>query len=77
MVQAIGEGRHLKTVRRFRHAALGPALGRSDVDGGDQGFIGSRQLRLGAGPGGDGQRRFLAASGKSDCGCGKEERGRR
>ena len=77
MIQAIGEGRHLQTGRCFRHAAIGPSLGRGDVDGGDQGFVGGRQLRLRAGAGGDGQRRFLAASDKSDCGCSKEKRGRR
>jgi len=77
MVQTVGEGRHLKPGRRGWHAAFGPALGRCYIDGRQQGLVGSGQLRLGAGAGGDGQRRFFAAAGQSDRGCGKEKRSRR
>ncbi|MNH27388.1 hypothetical protein D3C79_874950 [compost metagenome] len=62
VVQAFGEGHYLGAGGGLGRHARGPAYGRGDVDGGDQGLVGFRQLRRRANPVADIQARVLAAA---------------
>ncbi|SOZ09699.1 protein of unknown function (plasmid) [Cupriavidus taiwanensis] len=44
MVQLVGKRRHRHAFRRHRALARGPADGRRDLDGGNRGLVGGRQL---------------------------------
>ncbi|MNP10537.1 hypothetical protein D3C76_1026930 [compost metagenome] len=62
VVQAFGKGRHLSAGRGLGRHTPGPADGRGDVDGGNQGLVGFGQLRRRADPVADLQARVLAAT---------------
>ncbi|MCY1296968.1 hypothetical protein D9M70_463860 [compost metagenome] len=49
MLQTLGEGVDLRAAGRHGKGALGPAGGGGDVDGGDEGLVRRRQLRVGTG----------------------------
>ncbi len=77
MVECVGKGGDAQARRSGRGGAGGPALGRRDVDGGEQRLVRRRQLRVGTDPGRNRQRRLVAAGGQQRRRDQRNERGER